>query len=758
MSKVHDEFPEPSRKRRKLYNTPENQHTLQDGVAVAYGTNKSRIHLLSPAEGKVVVTLDGVHSRGIRDFKFCPVDDYQSGWSLGGDGNLVQWNLKKVLHIRYLRFAMMNNIILKLHRIIPVDTTATTLLPTTTDIFYASHTVHRVDLGDPERSVEFRASTTNVQAMVLSSPDANGRSLKLLTSTHSDRQMLVFDLSSTDILVTLVAQSDIISLSYLPAVQNGNNHDRARQVDLLAVVTVDHKVEIFTDPFNASKLVSEQNQNTPISKRKARIKRSSATIQLQRQAEIRSPIRLLKGCLNENALLIAWVQDGMNVCFEEIPCTNQMSGEFILSGVVLAPVLDLAIPTDRGIGFTEEPKNEKRTNIDESHAIVLHGGDTEVIEHSDRRTEVIDISSAMEETDSSDNEANNTQSSSQRPSNISKEASNGHVVDNSGPSDGINLGEEPSFGELIAASVAEPIEVAVVSANDEIQDLAPSNHRSAGLSTNLGFSALLPQALNTNDNALLERCLHVADTNMVRATVERLSPTLAAPLLQKLAERLHSRPGRAGTLLVWIQWTLVAHGGYLGTQITNVKKLGTLYQAVRERANNLQPLLSLKGKLDLLEAQTNMRKSMQQRLGNKVIEEQIKERAAVYLEGQDEADSENDLMDKRIGPAGENLALSGFAPPIPITDKFALERSLDDAEDDDHGFEEASRMDEANRLFDLEASESDQNTSESIDEEINDDDDDVDSVDEEERSDIQELSEKEKAKSRTVNGIGVKVA
>ena len=106
-SKARDEFSEPSRKKRRIYTGLEDQHTLQDGVAIAYGTNESRIHLVSPTEGKVVVTLDGGHTLGIRDFKFLPADDYQTGWSLGGDGNLVQWNLKKIVNIRYFRWFLM---------------------------------------------------------------------------------------------------------------------------------------------------------------------------------------------------------------------------------------------------------------------------------------------------------------------------------------------------------------------------------------------------------------------------------------------------------------------------------------------------------------------------------------------------------------------------------------------------------------------------------------------------------------------------
>ena len=62
-------------------------------VVVAYGTSDSEICMFSPAEGKLVGQLAGGHERGIRDFKFSN-HQRDDAWSLGGDGNLVQWNLK----------------------------------------------------------------------------------------------------------------------------------------------------------------------------------------------------------------------------------------------------------------------------------------------------------------------------------------------------------------------------------------------------------------------------------------------------------------------------------------------------------------------------------------------------------------------------------------------------------------------------------------------------------------------------------------
>lgn len=70
-------------------------------IVVAFGTNTSEIRMYCPAEDKVTGVLAGGHEKGIRDFKFTPKKPAQEGWSIGGDGKLVQWNLRKGNVIRY---------------------------------------------------------------------------------------------------------------------------------------------------------------------------------------------------------------------------------------------------------------------------------------------------------------------------------------------------------------------------------------------------------------------------------------------------------------------------------------------------------------------------------------------------------------------------------------------------------------------------------------------------------------------------------
>lgn len=71
-------------------------------AVVAYGLSTSEICIFSPTQSKIVGKLSGVHEQGIKDFQFV-VDDQSQGWSIGGDGKLVQWDVASNKAVRYVR-------------------------------------------------------------------------------------------------------------------------------------------------------------------------------------------------------------------------------------------------------------------------------------------------------------------------------------------------------------------------------------------------------------------------------------------------------------------------------------------------------------------------------------------------------------------------------------------------------------------------------------------------------------------------------
>lgn len=284
---------------------------------------------------------------------------------------------------------------------------------------------------------------------------------------------------------------------------------------------------------------------------------------------------------------------------------------------------------------------------------------------------------------------------------------------------------EPTFGDLVRATISEPIDVPAAFPNTE-------NHPQNALlapPSGASLSTVLTQALKTSDNALLESCLQTTDLPTVRLTIQRLSSPLASNLLSILATRLHRRPGRAGSLMVWIQWTLVTHGGYLATQPELVRKLSSLNKVIDERARGLQSLLTLKGKLDMLEAQGQLRRNMMQQ--RRARDESDDEEGVVYVEGEESDDSDME---------GDVLAENGVKSKSKASSQVLADQ-IDDSEDDEmpmaaNGVETGSTDDEESDdggLIDDEASESEN------------DDEDEDEVDHEDEDEMEEEDESDDA-------------
>jgi len=195
---------------------------------------------------------------------------------------------------------------------------------------------------------------------------------------------------------------------------------------------------------------------------------------------------------------------------------------------------------------------------------------------------------------------------------------------------------QPTLGELARAHGTIDVTSAIAQQSNSVvaqgRTVAPPSHSSLG--------TVLSQALRTDDSALLESCLRVHDNNTINNTIQRLDSALAGTLLHKLASRMHRRPGRAGSLMTWVQATLVCHGGALAAQPGVIKKLRELQRVLDERARGLNSLLALKGKLDLMNAQLQLRREQWS------TEDVQEEEGIIYVEGEDsDAEMANGLMD-----------------------------------------------------------------------------------------------------------------
>lgn len=352
--------------------------------------------------------------------------------------------------------------------------------------------------------------------------------------------------------------------------------------------------------------------------------------------------------------------------------------------------------------YTNGIKDPRANRVDESKAAV------------ERREadapEIVDISSGDEESSeyhSSDDEAQDT-----KPLTNGTHDADAVMADADADEEQQDGAEGPSFGDLLQASHPETIDVQSAFADRQqgTQALVPMTaDRSLTAPTATSLGTVLTQALRTNDRDLLESCFQMTDIPSIRSTIQRLQSPLVSSLLERLAERLHKRPGRAGNLMVWVQWSLVSHGGYLASQPDVLKKLKTLSRVIKERANGLQSLVILKGKLDMLSAQIDLRKSIQEARDGRFDDDDNVDRDVIYVEGEDDmsSDEEDDLANNAVGSDLGDISMANGA-----------DQESSDVEEDEA----------AAGMFDEEAEE----TSDDEGEELSEEDEESDEIDEEE--------------------------
>lgn len=616
------------------------------------------------------------------------------------------------------------------------------------------------------------------------SPHRSSQTLRFLTAAETDHFIPVFDAQSPTLIGSLPTENEVLSLdSYssadllkATAKEEDLSVRLSRPKEALLVVNKDGALEIFPEPFDFGSAKSKNYAETPKARAQRINRKRAALVRIRNDDKKSKVIPLANASFQGNEILIVWVEGGVNLVFDKVQWLDEASGNLILKNET--DIMKARSSAGIGGNLTNGVKDMGRSHVDESRAVVANGGDAEDVPMADEPSEVIEISSGEETDEESDAEDETplTPPESERVGgkgqaediDVDMEDIGTQEMEGYGAGSDIDhpeAPEEPSFGDLIRANASEAIDVQASFADPNTQSLVPAGDRGLQqLPSGMSLGTVLTQSLRTNDINLLETCFHVKDLQMVRATIERLDSSFAITLLQKLAERLHSRPGRAGSLMVWIQWTLVAHGGYLAGRPEVIKKLASLHRVVKDRANSLQSLLTLKGKLDMLEAQMNLRKSMQSRSKAANALEEDDEEGVIYVEGQDDSDSEEEEHEDAAQavqslPTGSKQPASGSSSSDEDSDEVASsdDESADDMPNATNGVmadsEDEDSQSEEEGLFDEEASSTD---NDSVDE-ASGDEVDHESVDSGDSSDADASPPpKRTAKAKLSNGIGSK--
>ncbi|KAI1434956.1 Dip2/Utp12 family-domain-containing protein [Xylaria sp. CBS 124048] len=296
-----------------------------------------------------------------------------------------------------------------------------------------------------------------------------------------------------------------------------------------------------------------------------------------------------------------------------------------------------------------------KPQINESEAAVSVA-EASKTDNANQPADIIEIPSDTESSqyEFDDDELNETNDDDRLPEDaeaastqIQKQSDNGvadiPMTDSNMPNDAESDQEsaQPTLGELARAHGTIDVPLTLTPQSNAVttqgRAVAHVNHSSLG--------TVLSQALRTDDSELLESCLRITDYQIIDNTIQRLDSTLAGILISKLASRMHRRPGRAGSLMAWVQTILVCHGGALAAQPSLAKRLSELQRVLDERARGLNSLLALKGKLDLLNTQLKLRRQ-QWNTEDDDSAHKDEDEGIIYVEGEEsDADVANGLMD-----------------------------------------------------------------------------------------------------------------
>ena len=645
-----------------------------------------------------------------------------------------------------------------------------------------------MDPESTERPPVFNASTNPVHSIVDSTP-RSFKGVTFLTAAESDHFINVFNRDSPTLIGSLRTENEIVSLDLYSELGHLAQAEKTKDLSVrmvqpqeaLATVNKDGVLEIFPEPFDFGSAAPNKEPENLKARMKQRTRKAAAQIRILRSDKAASIMPLLNASFQGNFITLTWAEGGINLLFDTIQWREEGTGNLLLKDMTDI----IKAKSGAGVGgvVMNGVKDMGKSHVDESRTLVVNGREIESVPIKDDLPEVISISSGEEDSEfEEDGAPPQTDEASAQP----EEQVSGSGVDvemedvevekigvqedldpNGAPGQDEEAGEL-SFGDLIRANAPEAVDVQASFVDPNSHSLVPAGDRSLEqLPSGMSLGTVLTQSLRTNDVNLLETCFHVKDLATVRATIERLDSSFATVLLQRLAERLHSRPGRAGSLMVWIQWTLIAHGGYLAGQPEVMKKLASLHRVVKDRANSLHSLLSLKGKLDMLEAQMHLRKGMQVRSRAANALDEDDEEGVIYVEGQEESSSEEEGEAHMKQTASDSTQSKPAEKAQDLIDEAEYDTTGSDADSDEEGSEEEAPMttngiagvededsesEDEEGLFDEEASSTDDD---SVDE-ASEDDIDHDSIDADSSEAETSPPPKRPAKSKLSNGIGAK--
>lgn len=500
-------------------------------------------------------------------------------------------------------------------------------------------------------------------------------------ASDGERYINVFDASNQKLVRNLVADQDVSSVSLFDA---GNS---APEKQILAAVTENGTIELFTKPFAQPQAAQSTSAKAA---RKQMTQKAIASLKIIRSESSDACVPVVSATFQGPEIIVAYAEGGVIPVFERVKLLDEATDELAFTGI--KAVVKSKSSSAVAFATTNGSKNVGEGQVNETHAVVEQGNFVD--DDIEMNDDAVSVSGNEDSDDEAPKPATEKKSkSTKQTTDEDVEMQNAEEEDEDEKEDEDEEGAEPSFGELLRANAGQEVDVEAEMDDDvNLGALVPGKPTAAvqQIPTGVSLATVLTQSLKTNDNDMLESCFHTNDISIIRTTIQRLESSLAATLLQKLAERLSSRPGRYGHLLVWVQWTCVAHGGALAGQPELLKRMATLYKVMDQRSSSLPSLLLLKGKLDMLDAQLGLRSSMR---GDGEDMDSEDEDNVIYVEGQeDDSDSETETKPRK------SIRDQAF------DEDESMMNGIEESEDEEDGSEEEDEDEED--MLDIEAEES----------------------------------------------------
>ncbi len=120
---------------------------------------------------------------------------------------------------------------------------------------------------------------------------------------------------------------------------------------------------------------------------------------------------------------------------------------------------------------------------------------------------------------------------------------------------------------------------------------------------------LIEQALQSDDQSLIEQCFACEDIFVLEATTKRLPTNRIIEFLRVLLLKLEKRPSRGPVIIRWLAAILRHHTAYLISVPTLASSLANLSQILERRLSTYTHLAPLKGRLDLVMSQLSTSQS-----------------------------------------------------------------------------------------------------------------------------------------------------